>query len=222
MRSLRFLFSVAMSFLVALASAQTIQMDATGSGGTSSSASIDNYSRFKVNYLIVNTSFDTKFSSPLNDEFSINGVSFEYLYGQHIFRNMPIFLEYGLNMSWGINTRDGYYDSFTTNVVNITVPVNLAYNWALNDNMTINPHVGLGMRFNVLAKSSYSGESISWFDKNDVGTSNTWNRFQLCGQVGIGISLRRFYLGWEYSWNFMKLTEKMKFNTHYISVGYNF
>lgn len=223
MKLFKFFMSAAMIAIATTASAQFANNGSSKGGGFSAgSASTDDYSRFKVSYIVATPSLDTHYSYDVE---SLNGVSVEYLFGKNIVQNMPVFLEYGINATWGMHTEsDDYYSDYdvTQNYLNITVPINIAYKLALNDDLTIEPHVGVGARFNALGTLSCDGESISYFDKKDVGKDATWNRFQITGQAGIGICIQQYYLGWEYSWNFMELAKKTKMNTHYISFGINF
>lgn len=221
MKIFKFFLSAAMLTIATAASAQFANNGGSHGGGLSlGAASTDDYSRFKVSYLVSTLSYD---GSDADDSFK--GVSVEYLLGKSISTSLPLFVEYGVNASWGTySEEDDYYSDYDVNfnVVNITVPVNLAYKFSVGDGITIDPHVGVGARFNVLASASNDDDSISFFDKDDVGKSATWNRFQITGQAGVGICFNQYYLGWEYSWNFMELAKKMDLNTHYISLGINF
>ncbi len=223
MKTFKYLLSAAMLTLAATASAQFANSGSSGGGFSLGTVKTDDYSRFKVSYLNASFSYDTDYSY---DSESLNGASIEYLYGKHITQNLPLFIEYGLNFSWGTHSDSEHDVDIKFNMMHLTVPVNVAYKLSLNDDFSIDPFVGLGARFNVLAKESYDDgyydKSYSMFDEDDMGKDDTWNRFQLCGQVGVGICFQQFYLGYEYSWNFMELAKKLKMNTNYVSVGINF
>ena len=241
MKTIKYLLSAAMLTFVATASAQFANSGSSGGGFSLGNAQTEDYSRFKVSFATSSFSFDTNYYS--DEPESLKGVSVEYLYGKHITQNLPLFIEYGGNLTWGISKeefddKDGSYTEnleSTLNVMSLTIPINIAYKFSVNDDFSIEPHVGVGARFNVLANYSYSydlyykGEfeedyekSYSFFDKDYMGKDGQWNRFQMVGQAGIGFSFQKFYIGYEYSWNFMELAKKVKLNTNYISVGYNF
>ena len=226
MKTIKLLLSATLLTVATSASAQFANSGSSGGGGFSlGTVKTDDYSRFKVSYLTQSFSFDTSYSY---DSESLKGVSIEYLYGKHITQNLPLFIEYGTNFSWGFSKETYDHDDVEVklNVMSLTVPINLAYKFSVNDDFSIDPHIGIGARVNLLANESYDDgyydESYSYFDKDDVGKDNTWNRFQLCGQAGVGLCFQQFYFGYEYSWNFMELAEKTKLNTNYISVGINF
>lgn len=221
MKALKYFLSAVMVAMATTASAQFAN-SGSSSSFSGSSASTDDYFRIKFSYDFATPSYDTHYSYDAN---TFVGLSLEFLDGKCISQSMPLFFEYGMNVTWSTLTEEtDYYSDYDvhTNIVHFTVPFNIAYKFAVNEGLTIEPHVGVSTRFNALAKASVEDESISYFDKDDVGKDGVWNRYQIGGQVGLGFSFNKYYVGWEYSWNFTELAKKMKLNTHYIGIGYNF
>lgn len=227
MKTFKYLLAAVMLTIATAASAQFANTGSKSGGFSLGTVKTDDYSRFKVSYL--NADFSVE---PEDEDFNVifeeplQGVSIEYLYGKHITQNLPLFVESGINISWASSSVDKNRFEADLNFVYFTVPVNLAYKLSINDDFSIDPHFGLGFRFNVLAKESweydgYEKWSGSWFDKDDTD-GDPANRFQLCGQAGIGLCYQKLYLGWEYSWNFMEFADDAKINGHYLSVGINF
>lgn len=225
MKALKYFFS---AVLVAMATTASAQFANSGSSRSfsGSSASTDDYFRVKLSYDFATPTFDTHYSYDVN---TFVGLSLEFLEGKCISQNMPLFFEYGMNVTWSTLTESDdygysyyYSDDVTTNIIHFTIPLNIAYKFAVNEGLTIEPHVGVHTRFNALGRQSIDDESISFFDKKDMGKEYVWNRYQIGGQAGLGFSFNNFYVGWEYSWSFTELAKKMKMNTHYIGIGYNF
>lgn len=133
-------------------------------------------------------------------------------------------------------TRGGYYDDedwedwedasdgetkYTYMAVN--VPVSVAYRIAVGNRVSIEPYVGVNFRFNVVGKAKTGNYKQNYFKKEDVGGSdNTWNRFQMGGQIGVGVNYRRLYAGIGYGFDFMELAKKTNVSVLSISLGYNF
>ncbi len=219
MKTIKYLLSAAMLVVATSASAQF----ASGGGFSAGSADTEDYSRLKISYARGTPSYDSSHSI---DADAANGFAVEYDYGMNIMPNVPLFLEYGANVTFLMHSEEESGYESKNKMLFATIPVNVVYKFAITDDFGIEPHVGLGFRFNILGKGtvSYGGSEadINYFDEDDMGEDYTWNRFQLCGQAGLGLTYTQWYLGWEYSWNFMELAKKQKLNTQYISIGYTF
>jgi len=245
MKTIKILFTLTMLSIATSTSAQFANTGSTGGIFSSGTMQTDDYSRIKISFTKASpSSKDGSAWSFIEDSF--NGISVEYLYGMNITPNYPLFLEYGANLSWVTSTSDipsyeilyfddGKYSSYGAfvasqeeykfNILTATIPVNVAYKFSINDDITIEPHVGLGIRFNILAKASDGEDSYDLFDDSYYEKQYddyTWNRFQLCGQAGLGVSFQKYYIGWEYSMSFMEIAKDFKFSTNYFSIGYNF
>lgn len=219
MKTLKYLLVAAALCVSATASAQFASSSSNTSLGVSSGNSTpDSYTRFKVSY--ATETFDGNRDYEIFED-PFKGVSMELLAGKSISSSMPLYVEYGLNATWTKWT-DEDDDDYTTTTLNLKVPVNLAYKLSINDDFSIDPHAGLGFRFNLLGKMDDGDDDYSFFDKDDINKEFLWNRFQLCGQVGVGICYQQLYLGWEYSWSFMEIYKKTKTKANFISLGVNF
>jgi hypothetical protein len=134
---------------------------------------------------------------------------------------MPLFLEYGANLTWLNYNEDEGGESFKHNILNIAVPINLAYKIGLTDDISLVPYVGINFKGNLVSKAKYEwddeSESYSYFDDDDV--EDTWNRFQLGGQVGVGINFKQLYIGYQFQGDFMELSKKYKMPTNSIVLG---
>lgn len=102
------------------------------------------------------------------------GLSLEYFKGFGIIEDMPVFLEVGAGLEWlnwndetdkfdaTIDGKDYEYSyKSALNIVSLDVPVNVGYKFALQDNITIMPYIGLKARFNMIAKQA------SWIKGKD-------------------------------------------------------
>ena len=134
---------------------------------------------------------------------------------------------------WSDSVEDDYDDyeveqKLTT--LNLAVPVNVAYQFAVGENFTIEPFVGLNLKFNALADlkftETYDGdeesESISMFDK-DLDKDARWKRFQLGWHVGANLLLQnKYYLNLQYGTDFMAICKKTNTSTFSVGLGLNF
>lgn len=66
-------------------------------------------------------------------------------------------------------------------------------------------------------------QSMNMFDKDDVGgEKNTWKRFQMGWQIGVGLDYNKLHVGLGYTKDFMELSKKLKTSSVLVSLGYNF
>lgn len=196
------------------------------------------YNRVSVSYN--NTNLSMKMSEggiSLDHSVSLNGVGLDYIHGFGLSKSLPLFLETGLKAKYsfgndsfddfdGINIEvEDKYKFFT-----FEVPVNLTYMFGVSSNVTIAPYAGINFKLHASGKvtEKYQGESedTNVFSKDDM--EDTWNRFQMGWQVGVGAYFSDFYLGVGYGTDFIKLLNEskdgMKINTGNLSVslGYTF
>ncbi len=108
--------------------------------------------------------------------------------------------------------------------MDLQIPVNFVYSFHATENFSISPYVGLNFKVNVLGryrndvdvdsnlpsnvldKDNLNGSSdwLSVFSKDDMdGGDNTWNRFQMGWQVGVGFQYKPVYLGVQYGTDFI-------------------
>ncbi len=186
-------------------------------------ADTDDYSRFELSYAA------TKFSFQNLDE-NTNGFSAGFLWGDNISADLPLFVEYGFNLTYVIGKDEASDASFgtakeTDKFLNVALPLNLAYKIALADNVSLVPFAGLNFKVNLVGKAEmeatgYSSVTLDFFDDEDV--ENTAKRFQLGANVGIGLNINNLYVGYRFQPDFFEYVDNMKTKTHYISLGVNF
>ncbi len=177
------------------------------------------------NYLRVQASFvANKLTNTDNDP---KGIALGGVYGLGVSDNLPIFVEVGAQLEWAHSANDvvvsGSNEDLKFTYMNVSIPVNGVYKYTLNDKVAFSGHAGLNFKVNFLAKEKYADYKINFLSKDDMGGRDNRNIFQLGGQIGAGVHLGQFYLGWQYQGDFMPLAksggDKFKFHTNYISVG---
>jgi hypothetical protein len=151
----------------------------------------------------------------LNSSFSAATIGFNKAIS--ISSDMPLYIQPGAGVTYGWDSSDGVKLS----MLSVKVPVNLLYSFQLpNSSVSIDPYVGIYGRAFILANQKVNGKTISWFDKDDVGESLTWNRLQLGSQVGCNFRFNnKFYIGAEYAVDLTDIIEHVSINTFGINVG---
>ena len=125
------------------------------------------------------------------------------------------------------------YDDFVAKMeytyIGLTVPVNIAYKYTLNEDIQIIPFTGVYLRAGVISKVKVDmgGESKDYdlFDDKkakEIGLSDSWNRFQFGWQIGAKVAYKQFTAGISYGTDLNEIAKKTKMNNLSISVGYNF
>lgn len=104
----------------------------------------------------------------------------------------------------------------------INVPVSVTYRWAVGNKLSIEPYAGVNFRINVIGKMKSGDFKMNFFKKDEVGDDLVWNRFQLGGQIGVGVNYSKLYAGIGYGFDFMELAKKTKLSTLSITLGFNF
>ena len=113
------------------------------------------------------------------------------------------------------------------------VPINFVYDFALpNSTISIDPFVGLSLRYNISGKLSDDDNDLDVFDKDDMGSSDsTFKRFQAGWQIGAKVRFEGgFMAGVSYGSDFSNIWEvksgssKVKANSSAttITIGYTF
>ena len=122
-----------------------------------------------------------------------------------------------------------YYD--------IQVPINLVYQFSVNDKVQVLPFTGIYLKGNIAAKvdetlnldtdygSGSDEESYDLFDKEEAqecGYAKAWNRFNFGWQIGAKVAYNNFNAGITYGLDLNEIAKKTKMSNLSISVGYNF
>ncbi|MCM1503645.1 MAG: porin family protein [Muribaculum sp.] len=218
MKNLKVLFASALLAVSAPAFAQF------ANSGSSSSADTDGYNRVGISYENVN--IDPKGG----DGIGLNGFGISYIHGFSVSSTLPIFVETGLKYSAGFHSdsEGDYYDDdleIKHTFMSLSVPVNVAYKFAVGEGMSIQPYLGLNLKLHLVGKEKYEydgeSESISVFDDDDMD-GDAWKRFQLGWHIGAGFNYNKFYVGLSYGTDFIKIAKKVNTGTFSVGVGYNF
>lgn len=187
----------------------------------------DNYTRVSASFV---SSKLTNTESFLEDNIDPKGINIGILQGLSVSDNLPLFLEIGANLTWLHSADDfGVGGDLKTTFMNFAIPLNMAYKYAINDKVAFSGHAGLNFKINMLGKLKADGmDDFSLLSKDDMGSRDARaNIFQLGGQIGAGVHLADFYLGWQFQTDFMKYMEnelcdrdKSRFIANFITLGY--
>jgi len=179
------------------------------------------------------------------DDLSMTGFSIGYSKTIGLSKSTPLFLEVGAGLQYTYSS-ETYEDEdwdyeVKVKLFSIKVPVNLTYSWQISDKFSLNPYVGLQLRYNLSGKEKreillydedaydyYDEDELSQeynlFDKSDMGSSDaTWKRLQVGWQIGVNARFSgKFMVGLSYGSDFSEICKKVKVNTTSISLGYCF
>lgn len=232
MKSFKFLLVAAMLMVSATGFAQFAK-------GGSSTGIVKSYDRVAVSYNSYKFSFDYENI----DDIGLSGVGAEWIHGFSLSSSIPIYLETGLKFIYAYKSEDYaelevddeeniwiFEGKNTINVMNIAVPVNLAYRFYLpNKDFSVTPFTGITFKGNLLAKEKIEIESenyekeINLFSKKDMGGSRyTAKRIQVGWQIGAGLSYKALYFGLSYGLDFTDFAKRTKTSNFAVSLGYNF
>ena len=180
---------------------------------------------------------------------SFTGIALTWTTAQGISASLPLYVEAGLGVQWSFyketeevaysytvptysysggysyTTQYGYHEvDAKLNMISMKVPINLIYSYQVpNTNISLDPYVGLRLRFNVFGEIDYDGETANIFDKDDMGSSdNTWNRFQIGWQIGAKIRLGGVFFGAAYGTDFSDIVKDTSINEGQLSFGFVF
>ena len=210
------------------------------------------YNRVGISYNYTNASFNAiaKMALPF-DGVGLNGVGVDYIHGFSLSSKLPMYIETGINYSYNLGSKDVVYEDEDPakyeakfQGMNFQIPVNYVYRYAINDNMTLAPYVGLNFKLHLTAKAkskyvdpddSANDEESEWFnlfDKADMSEAfedevdKTLNRFQMGWHVGVGFQYKPFYVALQYGTDFLPLFSqdtlvgKAKINTGNLKLSF--
>lgn len=160
-----------------------------------------------------------------DDGASINtsGLMAGFSAGNYVSTSVPLYVDYGVDLhyAWKSWKMDG--DRLKLNCLSAVIPVNIGYKFDVQGSvLSFSPYAGLAAGINIVANSSFDGESGSLFDGDDGGT---WKRLQLGAQVGIKVTINdRIVLGYEFRPFITEVAEatKSSYNTFFIGLPLNF
>ncbi len=183
-------------------------------------ANAQDYNRVALSYDYTGLNYNTGGKS---ETMGNNGFGLNYTHGFGVANSM--FVEVGGNLDFLFGSKD----KMKTQFINLQVPVNYVYRFNIADGVSIDPYVGLNFKLHFTGKEKYDVAGAEWanlFDDKDMGKDETWNRFQMGWQVGVGLNYEKYYLGAQVGTDFIPAFsyEKAKVNTVNVkvSLGYTF
>ena len=236
------------AMLMMVSTSAFAQFANAGASSSSSAANTDAWQGVTASYDMGSVSFDGSGS----EDVDLNGFSIGYVKAFSVSKSLPLFVETGLKFSYATGestwSESGYdyeyglgYIELTEKLeytyYNIQVPINLAYKFAVNDDIQIIPFTGVYLKGNIAAKvdetftldSEYGSESVEesydLYDKEEAqecGFEKAWNRFNFGWQIGAKVAYQNFTAGITYGLDLNETSKKVKMNNLSISVGYNF
>ncbi len=132
---------------------------------------------------------------------------------------------------------DNYVYKSSLSYISLTTPISISYNIAMSDKLNIVPYAGINMRIGLGGNYSYYDSDYSYSSYTDEtiddpvvidektslfsGTSSI-KRFTVGYQVGVDIEFKKFFIGFCYSQDFMKLDVDSRYNNTSIRTGVKF
>lgn len=176
-------------------------------GVSINSVSLDSWNTIKFSYSPTTISI-------LGEDTDLNGFSFEYMQGQNIVDNKPVFLEWGIGAEILNYTDedsdyfDGYriYSEDKITIADMYIPVNIGYKLALNNNTIIMPYVGIQAQYNLYGKETIDvsvdeyyeeDEELDLFSTSDMDGS-TLKRALVSWHIGATIKMDTWSIGIRY------------------------
>lgn len=207
------------------------------------SMNAQDYNRVALSYDYTGLSFNKEmdfFDTEKAETLGTNGFGLNYTHGFGVANNM--FVEAGANIDFLFGSRTekegGYEWTQKTQNINLQVPVNFVYRFNITEGVSIDPYAGLNFKLHFSERMRYddedeTGKWESVFDGGEDamwGKDNTWNRFQMGWQIGVGLNYEKYYLGVQvgtdfipaYSHKVNNVTGKVNSTNVKVSLGYTF
>ncbi|TFU93659.1 hypothetical protein E4T81_06790 [Barnesiella sp. WM24] len=207
------------------------------------SMNAQDYNRVALSYDYTGLSFNKEmdfFYTEKAETLGTNGFGLNYTHGFGVANNM--FVEAGANIDFLFGSRtekeDGWEETLKTQNINLQVPVNFVYRFNITEGVSIDPYVGLNFKLHFSERMRFedeeeTGKWESVFDDGEDamwGKDNTWNRFQMGWQIGVGLNYEKYYLGVQvgtdfipaYSHKVNNVTGKVNTTNVKVSLGYTF
>jgi len=194
----------------------------------SAGAFAQDYNRVGVSYN--NTHFGVKGDS--DENLNLNGIGIDYIHGFTLTSDLPLFLETGAKFNFGFKSDSETYNSikYTSkfNLITISVPVNIAYSYNVNEDFAIKPYAGLNFKLHLSGtmkditerNGQKDEDKYNIFKKEDCDP--TWKRFQMGWHIGVGFQYKPLYLGISWGTDFIKPVEDINSSNLSVALGYNF
>lgn len=219
-------------------------------GGSSMVKDCSPYDRISLSYDYWKSSKEMFY----DDADATNGIAIDYIHGFSVSKTLPLFIETGVGANfgfWGDTDDERYSDAdvkYRFSQISLAVPVNVAYKFNINNDFSIQPYLGLNLKFNLYANMSTkidcddsddqediddlsdeqfrmafgTPRDMNMFDKDDMGKDGQWKRFQLGWHIGVGVNYKALYVGLSYGTDFMEICKKHSTSNFKVGVGFNF
>lgn len=227
MKTIKIYLSACLLAVAATTSAQFANSNASSSSANSRSIDTDEWNRVSVSFNPMKAVIDVEGADDLN----FTGFSFSYAKGISIAKNLPIFVEAGINALYAFGKED-YNDlgldedllERKTNIFSVNIPVNLVYKISLsNSKVSIVPYVGVNFRGNIIGKQKYDltidtnelgfSEDEFWTEIEDEGFKQETNMFDKKETGSKDATWKRFQMGWQ-------IGVGLNYSKLYIGLGY--
>lgn len=199
--------------------------------GASVAAQAEDYNRVTLSYNNVHYGYNSVFGEGYKDNsFSTNGIGVGYQHGFAVSKSLPMFVELGANIDFNFygkseSEKDGS-ETFKVSAkfqnINLNIPVNYVYKFAINDDFSVAPYIGINFKLNFVSRANDTVEytdteypeanfkkTSDWInyyssdEKNMGSKDDTWNRFQMGWQIGVGVQYKPYYLALQYGTDFI-------------------
>lgn len=205
----KFILLALVTFVTFAAQAQIVGSRNSRITVTKTEKPMGNYNRIYAGF--VSSTYDPDGGSSENPQ----GVKLGYLYGYMLDKTLPIFLRAGI---------EGEYVTDNIEVISLDVPFSVSYKYTKN-NFYVEPYAGISLRGNIMANAG--DDDYDFFDEDYMGEDNTWNRFQLGGQLGLNLGYKafNFNIGYRFytpAYSNDKYDASISTSTFTVGLGLNF
>lgn len=238
MKSIKFYLSLTLFAIASTSSAQFVNSNENPSSSVKATrqADTEGWSRIAISYNPTTIFIDEKGADNLN----LTGFSLGYTKGISISKQLPLFVEAGINAQFALKKFDsedaedtglisnieGYEVENKITTMNLNIPVNLAYKFNAG-NVSIVPYAGINFKINILGKTKYSLEDPddlknSYYEdedefweilEEDYEQKQSINMFDKKDTGDKDYTWKRFQMGWQ-------VGVGLNYNSLYIGVGY--
>ena len=177
------------------------------------------------------------------DGIDLNGVEIGFTFTRPLSDDIShAFIDFGLGFQYAWGSKDSihyedYYDRYEYTIdysmYSLTIPFNVGYCLNAGDDFTLNPYVGVNVRWYIEGRGEYDydedcegaylqdviGDHLKLFDSDGAD----WKNFTFGWQIGLKATYRNVSLGLSYAKDFTKMVENGDNKTSTkITLGINF
>lgn len=153
------------------------------------------------------------------DEIGLTGISLGFSGVSPISKNsnVPVSFEIGLEFQYAFGEKNDYDYS----MYSLKVPVNIGYHYAVSENFTIAPYVGLHVRWYLGGKLKNDDYDVDMDLFDDDGAD--WKSFQFGWQIGARAVFKKWTLGISYGASFNEMSDDWeKLGAFSATLGFKF